>query len=61
LEKKKLDGEAWGEIETAHPGYLGSQNTFYVVTLKGQITLDQRHLREVPQNHFAGVLSDDVP
>ena len=35
LEKKKLDDEAWGEIETAHPGYLGSQDTFYVGTLKG--------------------------
>ncbi len=28
-------GWAWGEIETAHPGYLGSQDTFYVGTLKG--------------------------
>ena len=27
LEKKKLDDEAWGEIDTAHPGYLGSQDT----------------------------------
>ncbi len=27
--------EASGEIETAHPGYLGSQDTFYVGTLKG--------------------------
>ena len=35
LEKKKLDDAAWGEIETAHPGYLGSQDTFYVGTLKG--------------------------
>ena len=35
LEKKKLDDEAWGEIETAHPGYLGAQDTFYVGTLKG--------------------------
>ena len=35
LEKKKLDDEAWGEIETAHPGYLGSQDTFYVGTMKG--------------------------
>ena len=35
LEKKKLDVEAWGEIDTAHPGYLGSQDTFYVGTLKG--------------------------
>lgn len=35
LEKKKLDDEAWGEIETAHPGYLGAQDTFYVGTMKG--------------------------
>ncbi len=35
LEKKKADDEACGEIETAHPGYLGSQDTFYVGTLKG--------------------------
>ena len=35
LEKKKLDDEACGEIETAHPGYLGSQDTFYVGTIKG--------------------------
>lgn len=35
LEKKKLDDQASGEIETEHPGYLGSQDTFYVGTLKG--------------------------
>ena len=35
LEKKRSDDEAAGEIETAHPGYLGSQDTFYVGTLKG--------------------------
>lgn len=35
LEKKKFDDEACGEIETAHAGYLGSQDTFYVGTLKG--------------------------
>ena len=35
LEKKKLDDEEHGEIDTAHPGYLGSQDTFYVGTLKG--------------------------
>ena len=33
--EKKLDDEAWGEIDTAHPGYLGSQDTFYVGTMKG--------------------------
>jgi transposase InsO family protein len=35
LEKKRHDDEACGEIETAHPGYLGSQDTFYVGTIKG--------------------------
>ena len=35
LEKKQDDDVAHGEIETAHPGYLGSQDTFYVGTLKG--------------------------
>jgi len=35
LERKKDDDTACGEIETMHPGYLGSQDTFYVGTLKG--------------------------
>src|SRR5690625_1988291 len=35
LERKKQDDEASGEIETHHPGYLGSQDTFYVGNLKG--------------------------
>jgi transposase InsO family protein len=35
LEKKQDDDIAHGEIETAHPGYLGSQDTFYVGTIKG--------------------------
>lgn len=35
LERKKQDDEACGEIESYHPGYLGSQDTFYVGTVKG--------------------------
>ena len=35
LEKKQDDDVAHGEIETEHPGYLGSQDTFYVGTIKG--------------------------
>lgn len=35
LERKKEDDAAHGEIETEHPGYLGSQDTFYVGTFKG--------------------------
>ncbi len=33
--RKQDDDVAHGEIETAHPGYLGSQDTFYVGTIKG--------------------------
>jgi transposase InsO family protein len=35
LEKAKLEKEAHGEIDTAHPGYLGAQDTYYVGTIKG--------------------------
>ncbi|MCA9839955.1 MAG: IS481 family transposase [Trueperaceae bacterium] len=35
LEKAKEEKEAHGEIETEHPGYLGSQDTYYVGTIKG--------------------------
>ena len=35
LERKKQDDEACGEIDTVHPGYLGSQDTFYVGHFKG--------------------------
>lgn len=35
LERLKDKREAKGEIETEHPGYLGSQDTYYVGTIKG--------------------------
>lgn len=35
LEKQKSRREAHGEIESEHPGYLGSQDTYYVGTIKG--------------------------
>jgi len=35
LEKAKEERQAAGEIETEHPGYLGSQDTYYVGTIKG--------------------------
>ena len=35
LEKMKSQKEANGEIETHHPGYLGSQDTYFVGTMKG--------------------------
>lgn len=35
FEKQKVKKEATGEIETLFPGYLGSQDTYYVGNLKG--------------------------
>ena len=35
LEKAKEQREAHGEIESQHVGYLGSQDTYYVGTMKG--------------------------
>jgi transposase InsO family protein len=35
LERAKEQKAACGEIETAHPGYLGSQDTYYVGFIKG--------------------------
>lgn len=35
MERKKEKREAYGEIETEHPGYLGSQDTYYVGNIKG--------------------------
>jgi transposase InsO family protein len=35
LEHATEERKAHGEIETEHPGYLGSQDTFYVGTMKG--------------------------
>lgn len=35
LERQRASDEVHGEIETHHPGYLGSQDTYYVGTIKG--------------------------
>jgi transposase InsO family protein len=35
LERKQERRESLGEIETEHPGYLGSQDTYYVGNIKG--------------------------
>lgn len=35
LERKKEEQESRGEIETHHPGYLGSQDSYYVGYIKG--------------------------
>ena len=35
LEKQQATKEAYGELDTAHPGYLGCQDTYYVGNFKG--------------------------
>ncbi|MGB0867181.1 MAG: IS481 family transposase [Granulosicoccaceae bacterium] len=35
LEQQRASDALHGEIETEHPGYLGSQDTYYVGTIKG--------------------------
>ncbi|AXI24627.1 transposase [Cardinium endosymbiont of Sogatella furcifera] len=35
LEKRRNEQEAYGEIDTEHPGYLGCQDTYYVGNFKG--------------------------
>jgi hypothetical protein len=35
MERRKEEAEIMGEIITEHPGYLGSQDTYYVGTIKG--------------------------
>jgi transposase InsO family protein len=35
LEKRKSEAEEHGQIETEHPGYLVSQDTYFVGTIKG--------------------------
>jgi hypothetical protein len=35
MERKKEKQEAFGEIETEHPGYLVAQDTYYVGSIKG--------------------------
>ncbi len=44
LEKKRQEDEVCGEIDTAHLGYLGSQDTFYVGNLKALVEFTSRHL-----------------
>ena len=46
LERAKDEKQAHGEIETAHPGYLGSQDTYYVGTIKGIGRIYQQTFRD---------------
>jgi hypothetical protein len=46
MERKKVKREAFGEIETEHPGYLESQDTYYVGNIKGVGWIYQGGLRQ---------------
>ena len=50
LERKQADVEACGEIEIALSGYLGSQDTFYVGTIKGVGLIYQQTYGDTIQN-----------
>jgi transposase InsO family protein len=61
LERKKQDDEVCGEIETAHPGYLGSQDTFYVGTLKGVGRVYQPFVDTYSKIAFAKLYTTKTP
>lgn len=42
LEKAKEEKQAYGEIETHHPGYLEAQDTYYVGSIKGVVRIYQQ-------------------
>ena len=42
VERKKERRESVGEIQTEHPGYLGSQDTYYVGNIKGVARIYQQ-------------------
>jgi Integrase core domain len=55
MERAREEKEAHGEIETAHPGYLGTQDTYYVGTIKsvGRIIYQQTFLDTYAKVAFA--------
>ena len=73
LERRQREKEAHGEIETAHPGYLGAQDTYYVGFIKGvgkiyqqtfvdtysQVVCAKVYMQKVPIT-AADVLNDKV-
>ena len=62
LERKKQDDVAAGEIQTAHPCYPGSQDTFYVGTLKGVGRIYQKTVIDTyAKEGFAKLYSTKTP
>jgi transposase InsO family protein len=58
LERAAREKEAHGEIETEHPGYLGSQDTFYVGTMKGVGRIYQQTFVDTYSSHAIVKLYD---
>jgi transposase InsO family protein len=58
LERVAREKEAHGEIETEHPGYLGSQDTFYVGTMKGVGRIYQQTFVDTYSSHAIVKLYD---
>jgi transposase InsO family protein len=58
LERAAREKEAHGEIETEHPGYLGSQDTFYVGTMKGVGRIYQQTFVDTYSGHAIVKLYD---
>ncbi len=56
LERKQEDDEACGEIESPHLGNLGSQDTFYVGTIKGEGHIYQQTFVDTYSKWAAGKL-----
>lgn len=62
LERGKAEKEAHGEIDTAHPGYLGSQDTYYVGTMKGVGRIYQQTFVDTyTRVAFAGLYTEKTP
>lgn len=62
LERKKDEEHAHGEIETEYPGYLGSQDTFYVGTMKGVGRIYQQTFVDTYSKvAFAKLYTDKTP
>ena len=59
LEEAKEDREAYGEVESPHPGFLVAQDTFYVGTIKGVGRIYQQTAIDTHANvGFAKVYAD---
>lgn len=62
LETAQIEKQAWGEIETFHPGFLLGQDTFYVGYIKGVGKIYQQTAIDTFSNvGFAKVYSDKTP